>query len=126
MPDTATAAQIHDAREKLDAQVREIVHWHFSPDTGTPFWLERAKSYKFNPLKDVQGFDDLKLFGFFEDEWLRGGPVQRWIPKHSRASRGSSSRRAAPPASPRAESSLTTSASTMRSSARRCRRSSSR
>ena len=77
----ATPKSVQDAREKLDAQVREIVRWHFSPDTGTPFWLEKAKSYKFNPLKDVQGFDDLKLFGFFEDEWLRGGPVQRWIPK---------------------------------------------
>ncbi|HTK76329.1 MAG TPA: hypothetical protein VL371_13785 [Gemmataceae bacterium] len=84
MPDTATPAQVHDAREKLDAQVREIVRWHFSPDTGTPFWLERAKSFKFNPLKDVQGFDDLKLFGFFEDDWLRGAPgldIRRWVPR---------------------------------------------
>ncbi len=77
----ATPQSVHDAREKLDKHVREIVQWHFHPDTGTPVWLEKAKSYKFNPLKDVQGFDDLKLFGFFEDEWLRGGPVQRWIPK---------------------------------------------
>ncbi len=69
------------ARERLDAHVREIVQWHFHPDTGTPFWLERAKTYKFDPLKDVNTFDDLKLFGLFEDEWLRGGPVRRWVPK---------------------------------------------
>jgi phenylacetate-coenzyme A ligase PaaK-like adenylate-forming protein len=72
---------VHSAREKLDAHVREIVRWHFSPDTGTPFWLERAKSFNFDPIKDVSGFDDLKLFGLFEDEWLRGGPVRRWVPK---------------------------------------------
>jgi hypothetical protein len=81
---TATAPsadKIRQAREKLDAHVREIVTWHFSPETGTPFWLERAKSFKFDPLKDVKGFDDLKLFDLFEDEWLRGGPLQRWIPK---------------------------------------------
>src|SRR6266550_4239894 len=81
---SATPAQIKDAREKLDAQVRDVVRWHFSPDTGTPFWLERAKSFKFNPLKDVQGFDDLKLFGFFEDDWLRGAPgldIRRWVPR---------------------------------------------
>jgi phenylacetate-coenzyme A ligase PaaK-like adenylate-forming protein len=78
---SANADQIRQARERLDAHVREIVHWHFHPDTGTPFWLERAKSFKFNPLKDVQTFDDLKLFGLFEDEWLRGGPVRRWVPK---------------------------------------------
>ena len=72
---------IKDAKTKLDAQVREVVQWHFSPDTGTPFWLDKAKEYKFNPLKDVHTFEDLSLFGTFEDEWLRGGPVQRWIPK---------------------------------------------
>ena len=57
-----------------------------SPGTSIPIPARRsgwrsAKTYKFNPLKDVQGFDDLKLFGFFEDEWLRGGPVRRWVPK---------------------------------------------
>lgn len=80
MSDTLSA-KVKAAKEALDKHVREIVQWHFSPDTGTPFWLEKAKTYKFNPLKDVQCFDDLKLFGFFEDEWLRGGPVNRWIPK---------------------------------------------
>jgi phenylacetate-coenzyme A ligase PaaK-like adenylate-forming protein len=80
-PSAAPDPKIRQAREQLDAQVREIVRWHFSPDTGTPFWLERAKTFNFNPLKDVQGFDDLKLFGHFEDEWLRGGPVRRWVPK---------------------------------------------
>jgi phenylacetate-coenzyme A ligase PaaK-like adenylate-forming protein len=79
--ENASASQIQQAKEKLDAHVREIVGWHFDPDTGTPFWLERAKSFKFNPRKDVQCLDDLKLFGFFEDEWLRGGPVRRWVPK---------------------------------------------
>lgn len=72
---------VKEAKVLLDTQVREIVKWHFSPETGTPFWLEKAKEYKFNPLKDVHTFEDLRLFGTFEDEWLRGGPVQRWIPK---------------------------------------------
>lgn len=76
-----TADAVKAAKERLDAQVREVVHWHFHPDTGTPFWIERAKSYKFNPLTDVQTFDDLQLFGTFEDDWLRGGPVDRWVPR---------------------------------------------
>jgi phenylacetate-coenzyme A ligase PaaK-like adenylate-forming protein len=83
-PVTATQAspeQIKAAKEQLDAQVREVVQWHFSPDTGTPFWLEKAKSFSFNPLKDIQRYEDLKLFSHFEDEWLRGGPVRRWVPK---------------------------------------------
>ncbi len=77
----ALESKTRQAREKLDAQVREIIAWHFGPDTGTPFWLEKAKSFSFNPLKDVKGFADLKLFGHFEDDWLRGGPVRRWVPK---------------------------------------------
>ncbi len=70
-----------DARARLDAHVREIVRWHFDPATGCPFWLERAKQFDFDPLKDVNGFADLHKFGLFEDEWLRGGPVRRWVPK---------------------------------------------
>jgi phenylacetate-coenzyme A ligase PaaK-like adenylate-forming protein len=77
MSDTAARS----ARERLDHHVREIVQWHFDPATGCPFWLERAKQFTFDPLKDVQGFADLQKFGFFEDEWLRGGPVRRWVPK---------------------------------------------
>ncbi|HEV2762269.1 MAG TPA: hypothetical protein VGV38_04675 [Pyrinomonadaceae bacterium] len=69
------------AREKLDAWVREVVAWHFDPETGTPFWLERAASLGFDPRRDVRTYEDLSLFGFFEDEWLRGGPVRRWVPK---------------------------------------------
>jgi len=78
---TSSPESIRQAREKLDSHLREIVAWHFDPQTGTPFWLERASSLGFDPRKDVRSFDDLKKFGLFEDEWLRGGPVRRWVPK---------------------------------------------
>ncbi|MGH7955555.1 MAG: hypothetical protein ACREH8_00920 [Opitutaceae bacterium] len=82
---TQTAAVSPDATksaaQKLDAHVREIVQWHFSPDTGTPFWLEWAKKAGWDPRKEVNTFADLNRFGHFEDEWLRGGPVRRWVPK---------------------------------------------
>jgi phenylacetate-coenzyme A ligase PaaK-like adenylate-forming protein len=69
------------ARKQLDAHVRDMVEWHFDPETGSPFWLEYAAGADFDPRADVQGFDDLRRFGFFDDEQLRGGPVQRWVPK---------------------------------------------
>ena len=72
---------LHAARERLDRHVRDIVRWHFDPATGCPFWLERAKTFDFDPLTEVNGFADLHKFGLFEDEWLRGGPVRRWVPK---------------------------------------------
>jgi phenylacetate-coenzyme A ligase PaaK-like adenylate-forming protein len=78
---TTNPDQTRQAREKLDAHVRDMVAWHFHPDTGTPFWLERAKTLGFDPRKEVKSFADLSKFGLFEDDWLRGGPVRRWIPK---------------------------------------------
>jgi phenylacetate-coenzyme A ligase PaaK-like adenylate-forming protein len=73
--------KIATARETLDAWVREVVAWHFDPATGCPFWLERAEKLGFDPRKEIQTYDDLDKFGFFEDEWLRGGPVRRWVPR---------------------------------------------
>jgi phenylacetate-coenzyme A ligase PaaK-like adenylate-forming protein len=74
-------ASVKRARDQLNAHAYEMVQWHFHPSTGCPFWLEKAKTLKFDPLKEVREFDDLKKFGLFEDEWLRGGPVRRWVPK---------------------------------------------
>jgi len=69
------------ARTQLDAHVRDIVNWHFNPETGPPFWLERARTLGFDPRKDINSFADLNKFDLFEDEWLRGGPVRRWVPR---------------------------------------------
>ena len=73
--------RVAEAREQLDAHVREIVDWHFDPETGCPFWLEWAEGADWDPPEEVQGFNDLAKFGFFDDDRLRGGPVERWVPK---------------------------------------------
>lgn len=80
MPD-ALADAVRYAREALDAHVVETVAWHFQDSTGCPFWLDFKSRLKFNPRTDIRSFDDLRKFPPFEDEWLRGGPVRRWIPK---------------------------------------------
>jgi phenylacetate-coenzyme A ligase PaaK-like adenylate-forming protein len=75
------------AKEKFDAHVREIVEWHFNPDTGSPFWVDAAAGKNpvlkldFDPRKEIKRFEDLRRFGLFEDDWLRGGPVRRWLPR---------------------------------------------
>jgi hypothetical protein len=58
-----------------------LMAWHFDPATGCPFWIEWTRNAGWDPRKDVQGYDDLDRFGPFEDEWLRGGPVRRWVPR---------------------------------------------
>jgi phenylacetate-coenzyme A ligase PaaK-like adenylate-forming protein len=70
-----------EALAKLDAHAVETVQFHFHESTGCPFWLEKKKELKFDPLKDVKSFADIQKFPLFEDEWLRGGPVRRWVPK---------------------------------------------
>ena len=73
--------ELEKARAALDAWVRELMQWHFNPDTGCPFWLDWAKKAGWDPRTEVNSYDDLDKFGGFQDEWLRGGPVRRWVPK---------------------------------------------
>ena len=74
-------ARVKTTREALDAWTREIVKWHFDPATGCPFWLDFAKKLDWDPRHEIRGYSDLSRFGNFQDEWLRGGPVRRWVPK---------------------------------------------
>ena len=72
---------ISQAKQKLDEQTVDVVQLHFHPQLGAPYWLEHAKSLKFDPLKEIKCFDDLKKFPLFDDEDLRGGPVTRFLPQ---------------------------------------------
>ena len=51
--------QIKQSAESLDAHTAEIIKWHFSPETGSPFWLDWAKEQDWNPLEEVSTFSDL-------------------------------------------------------------------
>jgi hypothetical protein len=75
------ARRVEESNRRLDEHVREMVRWHFSPKTGCDFWLEFAAGLDFDPRKEIGGYDNLKILGHFQDEWLRGGPVRRWVPK---------------------------------------------
>jgi hypothetical protein len=77
----ARQSGVEAARARLDAWVRELMAWHFDPATGCPFWLEWARGAGWDPRNEIGGYDDLDRFGPFEDEWLRGGPVRRWVPR---------------------------------------------
>lgn len=73
--------QIQAARDELDRHTVEMIQWHFHESTGCPFWLEKKAELKFDPLTEIKCYEDLKKFPPFEDEWLRGGPISRWVPK---------------------------------------------
>jgi hypothetical protein len=75
------SSRIRKAKEQLDSHVQEIIQWHFDPDTGCAFWLEFASKLGWDPRRRIHCFEDLRMFPPFEDEWLRGGPVRKWVPR---------------------------------------------
>lgn len=74
-------SRVRAAQEQLDKHAYETIQWHFHDSTGSPFWLQKKAELKFDPLKDVKCYADIQKFPLFEDDWLRGGPINRWVPK---------------------------------------------
>ncbi len=70
-----------EAKQQLDDHLREIIHWHFSPETGCPFWLDWAQQAGWDPRQEIQSFADIVKFPHFQDEWLRDEPNERFVPK---------------------------------------------
>lgn len=68
--------ELPNATRLIEAAMR----WHFSPETGSPFWLERAKKLDFDPVRDVHNVADLRLFPNVVDD-LRYARVADLIPK---------------------------------------------
>ena len=54
------AQQAADAKDRLNEHTLKTVHWHFSEETGSPFWLQKKSELNFDPLTEVKSFDDLK------------------------------------------------------------------
>src|SRR5207253_359310 len=52
-------ADIGRAAEERDAHLREVVRWHFAPETGSPFWLDWAKRAGWNPAEEIRSCADL-------------------------------------------------------------------
>ncbi|RFC48726.1 MAG: Phenylacetate-coenzyme A ligase PaaK, adenylate-forming domain family [Verrucomicrobia bacterium] len=69
------------ANEQLDAHLREIIEWHFSPETGCPFWLDWKAKAGWDPRQEIKTHHDLVKFDHFQDEWLRDEKNERFVPK---------------------------------------------
>jgi phenylacetate-coenzyme A ligase PaaK-like adenylate-forming protein len=79
--ETDLHTKVTATRETLDAWTRQMIEWHFSPETGCPFWLDYGSKLGWDPRREIRSYDDLGRLGPFQDEWLRGGPVSRWVPR---------------------------------------------
>ena len=74
---------VEEAKAALDAHVREIIKWHFSEETGCPFWLDWKKESSWDPIEEIQCYDDIvaKFDNFDGDTHLRDCPNEVWVPK---------------------------------------------
>lgn len=79
-PNPPSPTAVIAAAAALDAHVREIVQWHFAPETGTPHWLDYAARTGFDH-RSVRTFGDLAQFPEFDGELLRTEPHEKFIPK---------------------------------------------
>lgn len=64
----------------VDRHVREMMKWHFNPQTGSKFWLSRRNRLDFDPILDIHGLHDLSRFPQMADE-LRDTPIEDLIPR---------------------------------------------
>lgn len=69
-----------EAKAQLDDRVREMMAWHFSAETGCPFWLDWMDDAGWDPREEVKGYDDIVKFPHFQDEWLRDEKNERFVP----------------------------------------------
>ncbi len=74
-------ASPEEAAEQLDAHVRATVAWHFSAETGTPFWIDRARDLGLDAVEEITTFADLARLPRFDGEWLRSEPHARFVPR---------------------------------------------
>ncbi|MEV8309817.1 phenazine antibiotic biosynthesis protein [Streptomyces flavidovirens] len=67
-------------RPDPDEFIRAAMRWHFHPETGSPFWLARARTLDFDPRTDVRSHADLALFPNVAGE-LRDVRVEDLVPR---------------------------------------------
>ncbi len=79
MTTTVSPEAIKAAQAQLDAHLKEIINWHFSPETGCPYWLNWVKK-NFDPRKEINSFGDMLKFPHFADESLRDEQPEVWVP----------------------------------------------
>lgn len=76
---TVSPEAVAAASQQLDAHLLEIIQWHFSPETGCPFWLDWAAK-NWDPRKEIRSLADIGKFPHFQDEHLRDLQPESWVP----------------------------------------------
>ena len=49
-----------EASDFLTIHLREVIEWHFSPETGSPFWVEWARKTGWDPREEIKTIEDVR------------------------------------------------------------------
>jgi len=79
---TSTSAPALYSAADPNEHLREVLDWHFSPTTGSPFWLSIAAELDFDPRTDIRKVEDLRRFPDISER-LRTVSAEDLIPKGS-------------------------------------------
>ena len=63
-----------------DEVVQAAMKWHFSKDTGSPFWLKHKRGLDFDPLIDIKTVEDLQRFPDVTGEY-KTAKIEDLIPR---------------------------------------------
>ncbi|MFQ5489675.1 MAG: hypothetical protein ACE5GE_03035 [Phycisphaerae bacterium] len=74
---------MNDDRVTADVQTRlgQVLEVHFDPRWGTPYWLERAARFDFDPRKEIRAVEDLHRLGTMDPEVLADRPLVDFLPR---------------------------------------------
>jgi phenylacetate-coenzyme A ligase PaaK-like adenylate-forming protein len=64
-----------------DLHLAAVIEHHFDPQWGSPYWLSKKGEFDFDPVTEIQTFEDLSRFGPFPEEDLRKFPASHFVPR---------------------------------------------
>jgi len=77
-----------DLATRVTARLRATLAAHFDPLDGSPYWLARERALGLDVRSRVHTIDDLALFGVFDPAVLSRHPIDAFLPRATRESRG--------------------------------------
>lgn len=65
----------------VDQRIERIVAIHFHPERGAPYWIDRARHFPFDPIREIRGVTDLPRLGFMDQDAMRSRPLSDFVPR---------------------------------------------
>ena len=61
--------------------LQKVVELHFNEEYGSPYWIEKKEQLDFDPVKEINTFDDLKYLPEADQEALKSRRLEEFVPK---------------------------------------------